>query len=513
MSNTESNAKSDLVYEADEAATSQPADSQDGLTQYTPQQEARVVRKMDWNLMTLFFVLYMLAFLDRGNIGNARLAGLTTDLNLNNGNGYNAYQWLINIFYITYIIFEFGVLLWKIFPPHIVGTLVVFGWGLMATLQAATQNWSGMMALRFFLGAFEACYGPGIIYLLSFFYLRHEIGFRCGIFASAAPLASTFAGALAYGITSGHSHLANWRLLFLVEGLPTVAMAVVAFFFIPDSPEKAVFLTEDEKEIVRARVMRQVGTNADARIGGLKRTDFIPFVKDIKAWLCAVMYFCGNVTYSSLPIFLPTILQDMGYTSIDAQGLSAPPSFVAFLCALVTTWIADKTQQRCYVIALTSVIGAIGYVVLATVESVGVRYFATFLASAGVFSTIPNILGLTLNNQGSDSRRGMSIVLINLVGQCGPFVGTNVFPSTSAPRYIMGMSVCAAFMFFSALLALGQRWLLTWENTKLDRQYGATAQSNALTESNDISMENRTTDVEAKGAAVENYGPNFRYVL
>lgn len=174
-------------------------------------------------------------------------------------------------------------------------------------------------------------------------------------------------------------------------------MAAVAFFFIPDSPEKAKFLTDEDKAVVRARVMRQVGTNADARIGGLKINDFKPFLTDIKAWLCGIMYFCGNVTYSSLPLFLPTILQDMGYTSINAQGLSAPPSFLAFLCALATTWIADKTQQRCYVIAFTSAIGAIGYVILAAVESVGVRYFAIFLASAGVFSTIPNILGLTLS--------------------------------------------------------------------------------------------------------------------
>lgn len=238
---------------------------------------------------------------------------------------------------------------------------------------------------------------PGIIFLLSFFYLRHEIGFRCGLFASAAPLASTFAGALAYGITSGHSHLANWRLLFLVEGLPTILMAAVAFFFIPDSPEKARFLNAKEKEIVRSRAMRQVGTDANARIGGFKLKDIGLVFLDLKAWLCGLMYFCGNVTYSSLPVFLPTILQDMGYTAINAQGLSAPPSFAAFLFALITTWIADKTQQRCLVITVTSIVGGAGYIILATVETVGVRYFATFLASAGVFSTIPNILGLTLS--------------------------------------------------------------------------------------------------------------------
>lgn len=238
---------------------------------------------------------------------------------------------------------------------------------------------------------------PGIIYLLSFFYLRHEVGFRCGIFASAAPLASTFAGALAYGITSGHVHMANWRLLFLVEGLPTVAMAAAAFFFLPSSPDEARFLTGRERHVVRSRVLRQVGTSARARVGGLDVADFGRAVVDPKVWMCGLMYFCGNVTYSSLPVFLPTILEDMGYTAIDAQGLSAPPSFVAFLCALVTTWVADRTRQRCLVLFCTSVVGGIGYVVLATVERVGVRYFATFLASAGVFSTIPNILALTLS--------------------------------------------------------------------------------------------------------------------
>lgn len=238
---------------------------------------------------------------------------------------------------------------------------------------------------------------PGIIYLLSFFYLRHEIGFRCGIFASAAPLASTFAGALAYGITSGHSRLANWRLLFLVEGLPTVLMAVVAFFFIPDSPEKAKFLSAEEKAIVRSRAVRQVGTAADARIGSVRLKDIGAIFIDPKAWMCALMYFCGNVSYSSLPVFLPTILEDMNYTAIDAQGLSAPPSFAAFLCALITTWVADRTQQRCLVLFVTCSVGGVGYLILATVETVGVRYFATFLASAGVFSTIPNILALTLS--------------------------------------------------------------------------------------------------------------------
>lgn len=197
----------------------------------------------------------------------------------------NQYQWLLTIFYITYILFEFQAIMWKIVPPHIWASFAVLSWGLIATLQSTTQSWSGMMACRFFLGASEAGFGPGIPYLLSFFYLRHELGFRIGIFLSAAPLATTFAGALAYGITSGHSKLANWRLLFLVEGLPTILMVPVTFFFLPDSPDKARFLNEEEKLVAKARGVRQVGDTK--RIGGVVWKDVGAALLDAKCWFTA----------------------------------------------------------------------------------------------------------------------------------------------------------------------------------------------------------------------------------
>lgn len=129
-------------------------------------------------------------------------------------------------------------------------------------------------------------YRPGVIYLFSFFYLRREIGFRCGIFASAAPLASTFAGALAYGIVNGHSKLTNWRLLFLVEGLPTILMAPIAWYFIPDSPDKAAFMNHQEKMIARARAVRQTGTSE--RLGSINVKQLAQTLLDLKAWCLAV---------------------------------------------------------------------------------------------------------------------------------------------------------------------------------------------------------------------------------
>jgi MFS family permease len=145
-----------------------------------------------------------------------------------------------------------------------------------------------MMVCRFFLAVAEAGYGPGIPYLLSFFYMRNEIGFRCGVFLSAAPFATCFAGALAYAITSGHAHLASWRLLFLVEGLPTIAMAFVAWFFLPDSPEKARFLNSTEKDVARSRAIRQVGQEGHSRVGGISFKEVGAALLDIKNWLTAV---------------------------------------------------------------------------------------------------------------------------------------------------------------------------------------------------------------------------------
>ena len=160
-----------------------------------PDVERRVKRKMDFRIVPLVTALYVLAFLDRSNIGNARIAGMDEALHLEG----NRYQWLLTIFYISYILFEFQVLMWKIVPPHMWLAFCVFCWGIFATCQSATVNWSGMMALRFLLGISEAGFGPGIPYLLSFFYLRHEVGVRIAVFLSAAPLATTFSGALAYG--------------------------------------------------------------------------------------------------------------------------------------------------------------------------------------------------------------------------------------------------------------------------------------------------------------------------
>lgn len=188
----------------------------------------------------------------------------------------------------------------------------------------------------------------------------------------------------------------------------------------------------------------------------------------------------------------------MGYTAVQAQGLSAPPYFIAFLVVIASTYFADRTGQRGLTILALSVLGAVGYIILAVTKKTAVRYFGVYLAAAGIFPAIINILPWVLNNQGSDTKRGAGIAILNLVGQCGPLLGTRIYPATGAPYYVEGMWVCAAFMLFNGFLALALRTLLVWENKKLDLKYGAIEKS---------------SDKTMSATGVENDGPAFRYIL
>lgn len=209
----------------------------------------------------------------------------------------------------------------------------------------------------------------------------------------------------------------------------------------------------------------------------------------------------------------------MGFSSINAQGLSAPPYFLSFLICILSTQIADRTKQRGLTIIFLSIVGAIGYVLLATVRSTGVRYFAVFLVAGGVFPTIANILPWVLNNQGSDTKRGSGIAILNIIGQCGPILGTRLYPAAQGmyqkhhtiqltlsvdaslgPYYVTGMSVCAAFMLFNAILALSLRTYLVRENKKADVREATTV----------IGLEEKDL---AKNVAVDDEGFGFRNIL
>ncbi|KAK9236289.1 major facilitator superfamily domain-containing protein [Lipomyces kononenkoae] len=426
------------------------------LLRFTKEEERQLRRKIDRYLMPLITTLFVLAFLDRSNIGNARIAGLQESFNLTS----NQFDWLLTAFYISYISFEWVGFLWNVVPAHIYVTMCLFGWGLVASLQSVTFNYWSLFILRFLLGVGEASFGPGVPMYLSFFYLRKEMGFRTGIFMSAAPLSTAFAGTIAYLITSmaDHTPIDSWRVLLFVEGIPCMLMACVVWNYLPDRPSTAYFLDLKDKIIVRSRYRRRVEVEGEqvshSASHGFKWDEALEVLQDPKVYVTAAMFFLANIAYASMPVFLPLILRDMGYHQITAQGLSAPPYLVAYVTVLVTTYLSDKRKSRAEFIIFHSSISAAGYLVLALSRDTFTRYCAIFFVASGFFSVVTIVIAWTINNQSSEAGKGTGMVMLNTIGQCGPLVGTRLYPESDAPYYERGMIICSIAMFTVAILAI-----------------------------------------------------------
>lgn len=179
-----------------------------------------------------------------------------------------------------------------------------------------------------------------------------------------------------------------------------------------------------------------------------------------------------------MPVFLPTIIRDMGHSSIKAQALSAPPYLFAFVIVLTTAYLSDRYQSRSIPIILHSLLASAGYITIALSgyyrsSNTAIRYLALYPAAAGFFSAITIIITWTINNQESDSKKGTGMAILNIIGQIGPLVGTSIFPEVDGPWYVRGMGICAAFMLLVGILAAVLRIVLKRKNMKLQQQSSA----------------------------------------
>lgn len=185
------------------------------------------------------------------------------------------------------------------------------------------------------------------------------------------------------------------------------------------------------------------------------------------------------MAYSTLPAFLPTILEDMGHSELQAEALSAPPNLLAFGVVLLTAHFSDRVQSRSLFIAAHALLSASGYLILALARPAGgkiisptIRYIAVYPAAVGFFSVVVLIIAWAVNNQPDEGRRGGGFALLQIIGQFGPLLGAQLYPDRDAPFFETGMWACAAAMFGVAVLALVLRAYLTWLNRKLDVEEG-----------------------------------------
>ncbi|UPK89996.1 hypothetical protein LCI18_000931 [Fusarium solani-melongenae] len=391
------------------------------------QAERRLRNKIDLTIMPIICLMYLFCFIDRANVGNARIAGMDVDLGMK-GFDYNV---ILTMFYVSYIIFEL--------PSNIVCKLLGPGWFLPAltVLFGACSIGSGfvktvpqMMGVRFLLGIFEAGMLPGIAYYLSRWYRRSELTFRLGLYLVAGPLAGAFGALLASAIL---------RLDHFGSVKSWLGIGLIGFVTMTDRPDTARWLTEAEKQLSEDRVRSE-------RVGQAKVLDKMDKKKLILGiWNPVVIstswifLFC-NVTVQGLGFFLPTIVRTIytDYTVIKQQLYTVPPYAVGSVVTLALPLISWRFDRRQLIMILSTPLGIAGYIMFLSTDNQSARYGATFLVASSVFS-----LGALTNSQVSanvvsDTARSSAIGLNVLFGNIGGLVSTWSFLPFDGPNYPIG---------------------------------------------------------------------------
>ena len=218
------------------------------LVDIDPSLDRAITRKFDTHIVPWLFGLWLFAFIDRSNIGNAKIDGLVTDLHLAVGNKFNI---ALTVFYITYVLVDVpsNWFVKRVGAGFYLPALMV-GWGLVGMCIGFVKSYGGLIACRLLLGLFEGGLLGGMILYLSMFYRRHQLLFRLGLFYCAAPLSGAFGGLLATGLAEirRKGFYNGWPWIFIVEGAITVVYGILTTFFLPHTPAQSKFLTEGERE-------------------------------------------------------------------------------------------------------------------------------------------------------------------------------------------------------------------------------------------------------------------------
>ncbi|KAF5975630.1 nicotinamide mononucleotide permease [Fusarium bulbicola] len=457
---------SDKIAEVGGPRISQDENPKSEQQAFDPILEKKVIRKVDRNLVPILFLLFLCAFIDRINIGNARIQGLEADLNMS-GEDYNI---ALFTFFILYILLEVPCnILLKNMRPSLFLSAVMTGWGIVTICQGLTQSFAGLIACRVIIGGLEAGFFPACVYLLSMYYCRHELQWRFNLFFSASIVAGAFSGLLAYAIAhmDGIAGYGGWRWIFIIEGAATVVIAIWSYWMIPDWPETAKFLNDDERGLL---VDRLAADKKDTHMNTWDKRTAKRIFSDVKIYLGILMYMGIVTTSYSGSFFTPTILRQLGWTSIRAQIMSIPIFLFATACALVSAIASDKTKHRSGFILGGCLFTTVGYVILLNMMSVSVaiRYMALFFIVGGGYIAQPIVLVWVSNNMAGHYKLGVASAMQIGFGNIGGIIASNIFVTTQAPTYPLGFGLGLGLVWLCGLSSLVFLFYIRRENKLRD---------------------------------------------
>ncbi|KAI8145522.1 major facilitator superfamily domain-containing protein [Fennellomyces sp. T-0311] len=433
----------------------------------TDKELRRLMWKIDLRIIPFIAVLYLCSFLDRVNIGNAKVAGLVEDTNMTE----DEYNWGLSIFFIGYIIFEVpSNLALKWMGPKIWITTIMLIWGTIMAAMSCVKTGGGLMAARFFLGAAESGLYPGVLFYLSKWYTRRQQALRIALFFSSSTLAGAFGGVLAYGIVhmDGIRGLHGWQWIFIIEAIPTLVFGLLTYFVLPDYPDRTPFLNEREREIIVRRLVEDAGPATETHFSW---NQVIKAFLDWKVYIYAILFVCGSICVYSLAMFMPSLIRGMGYSDLSAQLFSAVPYAIGFVTTVSTGYSTDKLGERGFHLAIPGFIAAVGYILLICLKDSGstALFISACLTAAFAFSTNSPLASWFSNNFGGETKRNVAIATVLTIGNSGGAISGHIYRADDAPHYLRGHKICLSLMVFHSVLAIVMKGLLYLENRRRDK--------------------------------------------
>ncbi|KAI9849907.1 MAG: hypothetical protein M1837_000121 [Sclerophora amabilis] len=424
----------------------------DAMTKERQAMARRILLKTDFRVLPILALLFLCSFLDRTNVGNAKILGLETDLGLNDHQYHNG----LTVFYATYIASELpSNLVLKKVSPRIWLPAITVAWGIVAMCLGFVQNYAGFVIVRAFLGATEGGLLPGIVLYLSNMYTRGEMALRIGLFYTTASLSGAFGGLLARGLSAigTRGNLTGWRWIF------TVVAGIIAYLLLPNGVDTASYLSPEERlhaaqRLVDDKPAKDLDENGAVRKESFQWSEVWRGILSLQTWLSASAYFGILSGLYSFGLFIPTIIQGMGYTANEAQLWSVIPYAVAAVLTVVVSIISDRLRLRGTIMLFTLLPAIIGYAVIANISSSQVKYGMTFIMATGLYSGVPCILVWISNNSAGHYKRATTTALQLAIANCGGFVATFIYPDAEGPQFYRGHSVVLGLIVFAWFMVL-----------------------------------------------------------
>jgi len=411
--------------------------------------EDALYAKVTWRLIPFLYLCYVAAYLDRVNVGFAKLT-MASDLRFSD----TVYGLGAGVFFLGYFLFEVpsNLLMHRIGARLTMARIMIL-WGLISASTMFVSSPGMFYAMRFLLGMAEAGFFPGVVLYLTYWYPAQRRGRAQTLLVTGVAVAGVLGNPVSGWImesTHGAHGLQGWQWLFLLEGLPSVLLGLLAFRYLDNSVAEAKWLTPDERAVLTANIAKEAAEKST--------TDAMHALRDGRVWLLALIYFCLASGLYGVNFWLPTIVKGMGITDLEQIGLvSAVPWLAAAFAMVAVARSADLRRERRYHVAVPALLGAVGLAASVPLAGHPVAAIAALaLGTCGLLSSIPLCWSLAtafLGGAGAAS----GIALINSFGNLSGF----------AAPYLMGFirertgSTDLAMYTLAAVLVLGAVLVLT----------------------------------------------------